>query len=494
MRMRYPGLVFFALISILALCGSQVAAKIYSNDVPTPTLTAQQMASLEGPMGPVLPGFSEVPLTPGLISSAECFNFDDNQTYNKNPATGDGVRFIPPDPHTAAGLQHVIDIGNCYVEWRLKNALVNAPQYRAPLYNPTRFNPNLGLFVGVPGGLGTYAFDPKVIYDQYSNRFIVADLEQVAGPPLQSRILVAVSKGPDPNGGWWLHSINSLLNLPHPTTGVLSDTWADYPGIAVDDDAVYVTTNQFSAAGNFYFGSRVWVIQKAPTYAGPDGSIVRAVYDPYALSGASVDLGAGTTTMPTHMYGPEPAGVGTFLVSTGWTAAPTEYVAVIRLDNPTGVVAWNYQLLSVGDISSGGVPNASQLGSARTIATVAQRCMNSVWRNNNLYCVHTIKPTVGVDSPQATAHWYRLGTMALPALVVADQGDVGAEDLGAGTHTFMPAVMVDVCDNMAIGFAASGPAIHPGAYYASRLASDPPGTIGGSHATGGRDGCLHSHL
>jgi hypothetical protein len=103
-----------------------------------------------------------------------------------------------------------------------------------------------------------------------------------------------------------------------------------------------------------------------------------------------------------------------------------------------------------------------------------------VWRNNNLYTCNTLRPPVGVDATQATAHWYRLNTMVLAALGVADQGDIGAEDLGVGTHTMMPAVMVDVCDNMAVGFAASGPAIHPGAYYASRLASDAPGTIGGT--------------
>jgi hypothetical protein len=44
----------------------------------------------------------------------------------------------------------------------------------------------------------------------------------------------------------------------------------------------------------------------------------------------------------------------------------------------------------------------------------------------------------------------------------------------------MASVMVDVCDNMAIGFAASNGSIYCGAYYATRLASDPPGTIGGT--------------
>jgi flagellar hook capping protein FlgD len=40
--------------------------------------------------------------------------------------------------------------------------------------------------------------------------------------------------------------------------------------------------------------------------------------------------------------------------------------------------------------------------------------------------------------------------------------------------------MVDCNDNMAIGFSASNPAIYAGAYYATRFAGDPAGSIGGT--------------
>jgi hypothetical protein len=106
--------------------------------------------------------------------------------------------------------------------------------------------------------------------------------------------------------------------------------------------------------------------------------------------------------------------------------------------------------------------------------------MGAVWRNNNLYAVHTLRPTAGVDGTQATAHWYRMGTAALNALTVADQGNVGGEDIAAGTHTYVPNIHVDKCDNMAVGFTASGPAIYAGAYYATRALGDPAGTIGNS--------------
>jgi hypothetical protein len=454
-------LIFSAIVltTSLAVARLDVETPMPSIDPMTRTMVPTGMI---GPLGPVVAESTD-PLTPGLISSAECVNFDDNPPHNG------GYLFIPPDPHDAAGPEHVLNVVNLLIEWRQKAALTDAPQFRSSLD---------ALFAGTPGMLAptvpSNLFDPKCTYDQYAGRFVVVVLQVNFSPVFDSRILVAVSKTSDPNAGWWRHAIPSLLTI----SGFAR--WADYPGLATDDDALYITANMFNAAGTSYAGSRLWIVSKLPTYAGPDGSIVSSLYDAWALSGASAGTGLpGSTTMPTHMWGPEPAGVGTFLVSLGISGGVTEYMNVIRVDTPAAP-AWNWQLLSLGDISSGAVPSATQLGGPRTISTVAQRVMNAVWRNNYLYSCNTIKPTLGVDSPQATAHWYRIDTSTLAALAVSDQGNVGGEDLSVGTHTYMPAVNVDKCDNMAIGFSASSPTLYAGAYYATRALGDAAGTIGAS--------------
>jgi hypothetical protein len=463
--LRYSGLLPLALLAIVSLTSSRAAAKFVLAETPTPSIDTEAYARLSlNLLGPVIGPIFDEPLTPGLSSSAEAFNFDDN------PPVNGGYLFIPPDPYCAAGPEHVLNVGNVYIEWRVKNPLVVAPQAKMSLET---------LFAGTPGMLPptvpTNMFDPKCIYDQYNERFIVVILQRVTSPALDSRILIAVSKTSDPNAGWWRHSINSLLIIG----GVAR--WADYPGLGVDDDALYVTNNMFSAAGAFG-GSRLWIIQKAGAYAGPDGNISQAVYDYYGATGNST---LSTTSMPAHMYGPSPAAsTGTFVVATGYTDGTNEAVAVTRVDDPTGVVSFNFQILSVGNTTANpaAVPAASQLGTGRTIATIPLRCMNAVWRNSNLYAANTLRPDGGVDGTQATAHWYRLDTTNLAALAVADQGDIGGEDLGVGTHTWIPQVMVDQCDNMAVGFAASNTGIYAGAYFALRLASDPAGTIGNSSA------------
>jgi hypothetical protein len=101
-----------------------------------------------------------------------------------------------------------------------------------------------------------------------------------------------------------------------------------------------------------------------------------------------------------------------------------------------------------------------------------------VWRNGQLYATTTIIPNAGPDLGQTTAHWWRIDTTpGIGAFNTADQGNVGAEDLGSGTYTFFPSVAVDKCDNMGIGFAAGNQSFYVGAYYTGRFSADAPGTV-----------------
>jgi hypothetical protein len=425
-------------------------------------------------------------LTPGLLSAAEGFNFDDN-----GPLAG--TYTIPPDPHCAAGLDHVVDIGNVIIEWRLKNAPV---PHEARMSLQNFFSALPGPPPGPGTTLGTTAYDPKVIFDQYSNRFVVVALERwdtsIGSPSNQSRILVAVSKTPDPNMGWWYHAIDSKITISG------SPAWADYPGVAVDDQAIYITTNMFQylGAGGAFLGVRLWIINKAPFYGGPDNSAVYNIYDPYAAAGIST---FAVTTQPAHMYGPSPLPngstgqrLGTFLCSySGLTTGGPggiEAVNVIEVTDPLGGAGGPFfvqQFVIGGDIENIGgsygfpaLPDAPQLGTAALIEVNDRRALNAVWRDGMMWVSTTISPNQAPDIGQTTAHWWMIdATTPMPGLVIADEGNVGAEDLGAGTYTFFPSVMVDNMLNMAIGFSASNSNMFCGAYYAGRFAVDLPGTI-----------------
>ncbi len=152
-------------------------------------------------------------------------------------------------------------------------------------------------------------FDPKAIYDQYAGRFLVVALERQDPPSNTSRILLAVSDDSDPNGSWYFHAINSKINING------NDTWADYPGFAVDEEAVYITNNMFTFVTREFAGSLLWIVDKQPFYSGGAASV--AVYDPSGAVGGGL---AATTMQPAHIFGSAPAGVGTWLVRNGFLA------------------------------------------------------------------------------------------------------------------------------------------------------------------------------
>jgi FlgD Ig-like domain len=413
-------------------------------------------------------------LTPTLQGSIESFNYDDNATLNS------GNVFIPVDATCAVGPEHVMAAGNAIIEWRTRDYLGSAPQYRASLKDFFSPIPAPAPNPGVGTSLGTFGYNPRVLYDQYAGRFLVFTLERwdvaIGSASNESRILLAVSKTSDPNDGFWYHAINSKTTISG------ADAWIDYPGVAVDDKAIYLTGNMFGFNDGPYAGVRLWIIRKTAAYAGDDPSIVFIVRNPYASAGFV------TTTIPAQMFGAPPSGsggrqMGTFLTAySGITDGTDEYLQITEVTDPlqtAGGPFFTVQQLDVGNIDNPSlvVPDASQFGSASPIETNDRRMLSAVWRNNNLYCSSNIRgAALAPDANQCVARWWRLNTTSTTAVSQADAGNVTGEDIVAGTHTYYPCVMVDADGNMAVNFSASGTSLYAGAYYTTRLAGDPPGS------------------
>ncbi|HLM57724.1 MAG TPA: hypothetical protein VK422_16580 [Pyrinomonadaceae bacterium] len=439
---------------------------------------SQNGKQTSGPDGPeaVLPvgpddsisGEEPGPGAPGDSAAFDAINFDENANLT-------GFFQIPPDPAGAVGPGHLVNVVNSSIEIYTKNGV---RQLRQSLKN---------FFASAPTPPQTGTFDPKVIYDQYLNRFVVLTMERIeaaGATPNQSRVYLAVSDDSDPNGTWFFNTLNTEETING------RQTWADFPGLTVDSEAVYFTTNQFAhnnqtQAGVFQ-GQRLWIMAKAPWYAG--GAPVNTRYNPTALANAQPGTeGAVATTMqPTHMYGDTPGGLGTFLLAYGGLSDGTNnYVQVIRVDNPLAAPTFTVRFSIVGtraadDATNLALPPAPQKGTNRTIATNDRRfSQHGVYRNGLIYCAAPVRPPTGPDANQATAHYFIINPVTIdnPAAdpPPQDRGNIGAENIGAGTHTFFPSVAVDAVGNLAVGFAASGPTIYPGSYYTGRLAIDAPG-------------------
>ncbi len=384
-------------------------------------------------------------------------------SFDANAATNGGIYSIPPDPNGAAGINYLVNIVNTSIEWYDKSGIkLNSISLKS--------------FFSTLSPL-TNCFDPKVIYDQYYNRFLVVALEQtdssIGSPSNTSRIFLAVSTSDNPGGTWYFTSINSKLNISG------KNYWADYPGLGVDSNAVYITSNLFSfaATGGTYGGSRLWIIAKNQFYSG--GIPVTNIYDPFTQAGISA-----AEMQPAHVYGTLPANSGTFLVSySGWHNNTTQYFSVITITNPLSSPVFANQFVNIGNVDNLSIvnlPSAPQPGTTNTIDTGDRRSLFTVWRNNSLLATATGVPLTGADAGQTTALWEKINTANINSLVKSDGGYIGGEDISTGTYTYYPSITMDSNGNIGIGFSASSSTKYAGAYYTTKLTTNPIGTVSSS--------------
>jgi hypothetical protein len=205
-----------------------------------------------------------------------------------------GFFWYPPDPIGVAGSRRLVAVINTLMEVRFKNGTLifrdGFPHF----------------FFSLPEAYEANFVDPKVIWDEHSNRFVIIVL-QIGFSPNFSRIWYAVSKDetPDSFKDWHKGYINSVVNVGG------EDAWTDYPGLEVDEEAVYVTANLFTFSGS-YGGVHLWVLDKG-TMGGLYSGGALSYYDVNPFKRA----GPAGTTMPTQVHGAGGVGgsVGTFLLS-----------------------------------------------------------------------------------------------------------------------------------------------------------------------------------
>ncbi len=369
-----------------------------------------------------------------------------------------GFLFIPADAHGAAGPNHVVSVINVSIEFYDKDGTQD-------------FSDDLQAFFSALTP-ANFTFDPKVIYDQYEDRWLVVTLERVdsgtGAASDASLVLLAVSDDSDPNGSWTVTEINTKINiggLPH---------WLDYPGLAVDDQAIYITGNMFRfldgspTAGNSG-GNRLIIVDKS-FYNG--GSASASIFDQTTISG-----GFAVTQMPAHVYGNPGGSVGTWLVGySGITNGFQESIQLIRVNNPLSAnPTFTRQLVSIGNVDNtggGDIPDAPQAGTSTDIDSGDRRVLDAVWRNDSIYFTTEVLPGSGTDAGEATAFWGQIETNGTPSFV---QGNTigGNTDIANNTYTSYASIAVNEDEGVTVGFTASNNNIFPSSYFVHRSPSDP---------------------
>jgi hypothetical protein len=351
---------------------------------------------------------------------------------------GTTTSFIPPDTAGAVGPTRLMSTLN-------SNYVI---QDRAD--GKTLASVSMASFWASVGA--TAPFDPRVLYDPYSGRWLAA---AVSDPGMStSALLYGISDSSDPAGSWHLYSLDV------DPTGA---TWADFPTLGFNQSTVAIGVNLFTSGTGEYAGlAKLFVIDYPALRA-------NAFSSPVAIS-----IPNGFTVQPAVTYSPSESTL--YLVEHGASSAGTYYFFALSgttlaggaiLTNPLG--PWT--IPGGGDLlpQRGGYP----------VDSADARIGNAVFRNGHVYYAQTIGLPAGgaPGSPRRTGvQWVELdrnGAFVQGGRIV----DRSATETNGGRWYGYPSISVNANDDVLVGFSAFRSTGYPSAGYAFRYGMDPPNAM-----------------
>jgi hypothetical protein len=347
---------------------------------------------------------------------------------------------IPPDPHAAVGPNYIITTVNTQF------AIFDKDGNKIKTIDGTNW---VSLADTNPG----IVTDPKVIYDHFDKRFVLVWLT-INTTTAKTYWTVSVSHDSTPLGTWYTWALPSNLNG---TTD--SHNYGDYEGLGYDKDCIYITGNMFPIVGGNSTSVKLRIIPKAQLYANTAGVV--NWWDIWNITAPNSSQSA-FGIRPSIIYGTP----GEYYLIYGSYLGGSAF-SLFKLTNP--ITAPVLTGVNVPVTIYGVSPDANQLGGSGTTLIDGGSCIirnEPVYRDGFLWAVHAVRNPV--SSIYSSIHYVKINIASGTTVEDYVFGDPGF------WHNY-PAVMVDQDQNMAITYSQSDTGHYIGAYYTSRLASDPVG-------------------
>ena len=351
-------------------------------------------------------------------------------------ALDDNDSVIPPDTQGAVGPNHLMITLNrgVRIQDRLGTALSTV---------------SLDSFWSSTGATG--AFDPRVVYDPFNNRWIFADASDASSSA--SSVLIGVTQTSDPTGKWNLYRITA-------DSGGMN--WADFPSLGFDKDWVVITVNMFGNVSGAFQNSKIFVGTKSNLYAGNPATF-RSFTDVNGAAAPAVtyDNALGTMYLVDDFNG-DFGGAGFLRISTiTGTVGSEVYTAGTAF--PTTASTWASQPPNGADF-------APQKGTSSKIQNNDSRLLKAVYRNASLWVAQNA--FLPANGPTHTAaQWWQFKVDG----TVQQFGRV--EDPTGAVFFAFPTIAVNAQNDALLGYSSFSATQFASADYSVRLASDPPNTM-----------------
>jgi hypothetical protein len=281
-----------------------------------------------------------------------------------------------------------------------------------------------------PAGSVNAPFDPRVIYDPYSDRWVAVALcnRRAAAASL----LIAASQTGNPTGTWYRVRID---------VDPSNAAWADYPSIGFNKDWIAITVKMINNTNDALINSRLYVLNKTNLYAGN-------------VSGSAVNFAAGDgyDQVPASTY--DPAASRLYLVQdfnralTDTNNVTRGYLALWDISGSVTNPAVSFRSFISAD--PWGAPPSQDFAPQSGISVglnvgVDTRIQNVVFRNSYIWCTHTI--CLPYNSPtRSAAAWWQIQTNA----AVTQRGII--QDQAGIVFCGYPSIAVNRFNDALIGF------------------------------------------
>jgi len=300
-----------------------------------------------------------------------------------------------------------------------------------------------------PSLAGAFSFDPKVVYDQYEDEFILVFLVFDESPRTSLIVISTIPNATADDTSTWC------------TTFVGGDQlvgdgaqWSDYPGLGYTSDRVTITTNQFSFSDTFRY-SQILSFEKSQLY---DCSIPSPTFDVLAgTQTANLDGSPAFTLQPAQTVGgPE---TDQFLLSFE-LAGKDSFLTIWRVREGTSGLIIKKGTIPTGGTkfaffaAQGGVPDVFKPDFWWDPGDV--RLLNAFYDSdrNRLYAAHTVRKNFGPDIDfegyvEAAARWYEVEPVdKVKASSLLRKGLIGQSEVEIG----WPVVATDASGNLFVTY------------------------------------------
>ncbi|MGH2537907.1 MAG: hypothetical protein ACRDHL_10970, partial [Candidatus Promineifilaceae bacterium] len=291
--------------------------------------------------------------------------------------------------------------------------------------------------------------DPIVLYDGLADRWL---LSQFAFP---SHMCVAISQTADPLADYHLYEFNV-------------GAFPDYFKFGVWPDAYYMSANESSYTA-YAFDRDNMLTGAAATFqkfTGEDNLLLPADLDGPAAPPAGTP-GYFYTFKDNSFHGGSDR-IELFELDVDWDVPGNTTFSLVETFT---IASYTYTVCGFFNFDC-----IRQMGTGQRVDAVSEWPMHRFpYRNFGAHqtLLGTFTIGGGLGEEGAAIRWFELRNMGSGWTLFQE----GTHDPGDGHDRFMGSIAMDASGNIALGYSVSSSAMFPAIRYATRLASDPPGTL-----------------